>query len=360
MTLTAWMRAEPPPATMPSSMAARVAEMASSMRCFFSLSSTSVCAPTLMTQTPPASLARRSWSFSRSQSESVRSISCLICATRPATSSWSPAPSMIVVLSLVTTTRRAWPRVVETDLVELEADLLGDDLAAGEGGDVLEHGLAAVAEAGRLDRDDVERAAHLVDDQRREGLAVDVLGDDEQRLAGLDDLLQDRQDVGDGRDLALVDEHVGVLDDGLHALGVGDEVRRDVALVELHALGELELGRRGRGLLDGDDAVLADLVERVGDGRADRLVLRGERGDLGDLVLGLDLAGGLRAARSDTASTALSMPRLRPDGEAPAATLRRPSWTMAWASTVAVVVPSPATSLVLVATSLASWAPRFS
>src|SRR5665213_615052 len=33
---------------------------------------------------------------------------------------------------------------------------------------------------------------------------------------------------------------------------------------------------------------------------------------------------------------------------------------MAWASTVAVVVPSPATSLVLVATSLASWAPRFS
>ena len=40
MTLTAWMRALPPPATMPSSMAARVALMASSMRCFFSLSST--------------------------------------------------------------------------------------------------------------------------------------------------------------------------------------------------------------------------------------------------------------------------------------------------------------------------------
>ena len=40
--------------------------------------------------------------------------------------------------------------------------------------------------------------------------------------------------------------------------------------------------------------------------------------------------------------------------------VRRPSWTIAWASTVAVVVPSPATSLVLVATSLASWAPRFS
>ena len=58
------------------------------------------------------------------------------------------------------------------------------------------------------------------------------------------------------------------------------------------------------------------------------------------------------AMDSTTAATAFSMPRLRPIGLAPAATLRRPSWTSAWASTVAVVVPSPATSLVLVATSL--------
>ena len=64
--------------------------------------------------------------------------------------------------------------------------------------------------------------------------------------------------------------------------------------------------------------------------------------------------------RSDTAATARSMPRLRSIGAAPAATLRTPSCTIAWASTVAVVVPSPATSLVLVATSLASCAPRFS
>ena len=58
--------------------------------------------------------------------------------------------------------------------------------------------------------------------------------------------------------------------------------------------------------------------------------------------------------------TAASMPFFRAAGEAPAATLRRPSRTSAWASTVAVVVPSPAMSLVLVATSLTSWAPRFS
>src|SRR3712207_4438913 len=40
--------------------------------------------------------------------------------------------------------------------VELEADLLADDLATGEDGDVGEHGLAAVTEAGGLDGDGLE------------------------------------------------------------------------------------------------------------------------------------------------------------------------------------------------------------
>jgi hypothetical protein len=81
--------------------------------------------------------------------------------------------------------------------------------AAGEDGDVLEHGLAAVAEAGGLDGAHLERAAELVDHQRRQGLALDVLGDDQQRLAGLGDLLQQRDQVLGARDLLLVDEDVG-------------------------------------------------------------------------------------------------------------------------------------------------------
>ena len=62
---------------------------------------------------------------------------------------------------------------------------------------------------------------------------------------------------------------------------------------------------------------------------------------------------------STTASTACSMPRLSASGLAPAVTFFRPWRTIAWASTVAVVVPSPATSLVAVATSRTSWAPWF-
>src|SRR3990167_2302207 len=59
------------------------------------------------------------------------------------------------------------------------------------------------------------------------------------------------------------------------------------------------------------------------------------------------------------AVTALSMPRFRSMGFMPAATYFMPSRTMAWASTVAVVVPSPALSDVLEATSLTIWAPMF-
>src|SRR5207245_2434431 len=63
---------------------------------------------------------------------------------------------------------------------------------------------------------------------------------------------------------------------------------------------------------------------------------------------------------STTFSTDFSIPRLSAIGFAPAATFFSPSRTIAWARTVAVVVPSPATSFVDVATSRTSCAPWFS
>ena len=53
----AFTRATPPPDTIPSSTAALVELRASSILSFLSLSSVSVAAPTLITATPPASLA---------------------------------------------------------------------------------------------------------------------------------------------------------------------------------------------------------------------------------------------------------------------------------------------------------------
>src|SRR4029079_14354258 len=63
---------------------------------------------------------------------------------------------------------------------------------------------------------------------------------------------------------------------------------------------------------------------------------------------------------SITVRTARSTPRFRSIGFMPAATDLAPSRTIAWASTQAVVVPSPATSWVFEATSRTIWAPIFS
>src|SRR5437870_497363 len=79
-------------------------------------------------------------------------------------------------------------------------------------------------------------------------------------------------------------------------------------------------------------------------------------------AISLEVVQGLEIffSSSTTPSTALSMPRFRSIGFMPEATNFMPSRTMAWARTVAVVVPSPATSEVLEATSFTICAPMFS
>ena len=87
-----------------------------------------------------------------------------------------------------------------------------------------------------------------------------------------------------------MDENVGVFEFGDHLLGVGDEVGRQIAAIELHALDDVGLGLEAFGLLDRDDALIADLFHRLGDFFADKLVAIGrDCADLGDFVVGGDL-----------------------------------------------------------------------
>src|SRR5690606_8491783 len=181
--------------------------------------------------------------------------------------------------------------VTDGDVLELEAELLGDDLTTGEDGDVLEHLLAAIAEAGGLHGGAVQGATELVHHEGGERLALDVLGDDEQGLLLTGDRLEHRQKILHVGDLLLAQEDVGVLEGGLHALGIRHEVGAQVAAVELHALDDVE-GRLGAlRLFDGDDAFLADLLHRLAEELADGLVAVGAHGtDLRDLV---GITGGL-------------------------------------------------------------------
>ena len=81
-------------------------------------------------------------------------------------------------------------QVVQADAFQLDAGLFHDGLAAGQDGDVFQHGLAAVAEARGLHGAGVQGAAQLVDHQGGQRFAFHFLGDDQQRLAGARDLLE--------------------------------------------------------------------------------------------------------------------------------------------------------------------------
>ncbi len=189
---------------MPSSTAARVACSASSTRAFFCFISASVSAPTEITATPPASLASRSLNFSLSYSVSVCSTLILDLAdpllqVRMIAGAFDNRRGALVDRDLLGASQ-----MLQSQILELNAQVFADQRAVGQHRDVAQHRLAAVAEAWRLHRADVQHAAKLVDHQQRQRLRLDVLGDDQQRTPSLADLLQDRHKVANAVDLLLV------------------------------------------------------------------------------------------------------------------------------------------------------------
>jgi len=161
-------------------------------------------------------------------------------------------------------------QVLQRRRLQLPPHLLRDHFAARQHRDVPQHLLAAIAKGRRLDRHHVEHAPQLVQHQRRQRLAVDVLGYHQQvPPARLHHLFQQRHQVLRRADLFVIDQHVRVLENGLRRVCVGDKVRRDVPAVELHTLDILNLELQPLGLFHRDDAVLADLVHHVRDQVAD-------------------------------------------------------------------------------------------
>ncbi len=174
-------------------------------------------------------------------------------------------------------------QVGQRDFFQRQAHFFGDDLAAGQDGDVFQHGLAAVAKARGFDRHHFEDAANGVDHQRGERFAFDVFGNDQQRTTGLGHPFQRRQQVADVADFLVEQQHEGVVQQRGLFFRVVDEVGREVAAVELHAFDDVELVVQALAVFDRDDAFFADLVHRVGNDVADRVVAVGrDRSDLGD------------------------------------------------------------------------------
>ena len=89
-----------------------------------------------------------------------------------------------------------------------------------------------------------------------------------------------------------MDEDVGVFELDDHLLRIRDEIGRQIATVELHALDDVEFGLKALGLFNRDDALVADLLHRLGDHLADGdVAVRRDGADLGDFVRRDDLLG---------------------------------------------------------------------
>src|SRR6266487_1849438 len=184
--------------------------------------------------------------------------------------------------------------VVEVEGLQFDAEVFTDEFTAREDGNVFAHGFPAVTEAGSFNGADVQRAAEFVHHERCQRLAFDFLSDDQQGLADLRDLFEDREQVFQAADFLFVNQDVGVLQLDFHRLGVGDEVRGQVTFVELHALDHVERRVNGLGFLHRDGSVFADLVHRVGDDFADlRVPVRRDGGHLLDFLFVFDLLGNL-------------------------------------------------------------------
>src|SRR5690606_12519011 len=183
---------------------------------------------------------------------------------------------------------------VEARGLKAHAHLFADHLAAGQHGDVVKHGLAAVAEAGRLHAGALQHLAQVVHNQRGERLALDVLGDEHHLLLSAGKLLEQRHQVLDAAELLVVQEDVGVFELGAQVGAVVDEVRADVALIELHALYPLHLSFEALAFFHGDHAVFADLVHGLGQHLADLgVAIGGDGAYLGHLGAGADWLGAL-------------------------------------------------------------------
>ena len=192
--------------------------------------------------------------------------------------------------------------ILQTHLIQRHGAVFADQVRAGQDGDVLELGLAAIAKARGADGGHLEDAAVLVDHQGGQGLTFDFLREDHQRLAGFRDGLEDGDQVVDRADLAVGDQEQCIVEFANATVVVGHEIGGAVAPIEGHAFGDLQFGRQALALLNGDDAIDAHLVHGLADHPAHFLVTTGADG--GHLADGVTRNGGgaLLDARHDLSS----------------------------------------------------------
>ena len=184
-------------------------------------------------------------------------------------------------------------QLLQSGLFQIQTQLLADHFAAGQDSDILQHFFSSVAVARCLNRYYIESTTQLVYDQGGQSLAFYIFCDDEQTLAGLYDLLQDRQDVLDVADLLIGDQDVRIFQNGFHLVHIGCHISGDVTTVELHTFYQFQLGLHGLGFLDGDHTVVGNLLHSICYHVTHFFITCRDSSNLGDLLFAFHLGAHL-------------------------------------------------------------------
>ena len=158
--------------------------------------------------------------------------------------------------------------------------------------EIFEFGDTSMPETGGAHHDRLHRLVHVATDEQLQRRAVDVLGEDEQRPIGPLGHLDRGHDLLHRRDLLVGQQDHGIVEDSFHAVGIGDHVAGDVAVVEFDAVDDVDREAEGVALLGGDHSGLADMLDGRCDHVADDLVVTcGQRCDPFQVAAAADLDG---------------------------------------------------------------------
>src|SRR5699024_8349707 len=151
----------------------------------------------------------------------------------------------------------SYTQIIQRSIFQFVAAFFRDHCTARQNTDIFEHLLTTITESGCLNSSNLQRSAQYVYYQYSQCFAFNIFSDNKQRLAGLNDLFQNRKQILHIANLLVEDQDVRLFHLCNHILRIGYKVRRKISAVELHTFNRFEIGFSTFGFLNGNHTVFA-------------------------------------------------------------------------------------------------------
>ena len=163
---------------------------------------------------------------------------------------------------------------INGSILQFHIQILGDDSTASQDGNILQHFLSSVAKARSLHCCTLECTTQVVQDNGGQCFAFDIFCNNQQLLAHLYNLFQQRQDFLNVADGSVCQEDQSVIVYDLHLLPIGYHIWRQIATVKLHTFYHFAVGLCGLAFFNRDDTICCHLFHCLCNQLADIFIRR--------------------------------------------------------------------------------------